>query len=771
MLIADVAQTEEHRGATPERPVRSGSSAFTGPWCNGSTASSNLAGPGSNPGGSAQTIVAGRSGSVIWETAADDQRRRGSTPRPDRTPRPRRSHRCCGPATLPLSTPNRQVAGSSPARSTACSGSSVVEQFGRAHHDRSSSPSYHRRGPESDGSRVERPAQAGRSAVRVAPGPRRRSSAHSVLRHHDRSFDLRKEGHDVLLQLVRDADRFRTSARRATRRSQAATCPASTAARSSASSSRTRRPQLRRREPRIRLQIADCVNEITSGSRSTRPSHARTRSSRSTRCSARSSASATALAAEAELYCAPRARRNPTNHERRCADVLPEASRHAPDAAVGAAARARLPNSAGGYAWAVDDWTRLRRFLSSARRAARYYASEWTLTRENAAGGRARAVREDGPRAVAEIVAVSERAGRRRTTRRCSRSRWRRASATWRRGRRRSRRCRRCAARARTCSSSRRSSRASAAGAARCGARSAAGTPARRSDALAYQAVKYRQRAGVTHRDLLRLAHPAAPRRRRQPDARGLGRARSPVRVDRPRRRDGRPAAARRGLRARAGGGDAGARRRRSSASTGLPREALQPEHLTSPEVWEALLEDMPMTALIRNLATMTRVGVLAPGSDGTATAVAQLGDAERIRRARVHPIALLAALRTYAAGRGARGRQRVDAGARGRRRARRRVLHGVRQRRAGGQAAAARARRVRLDDRRLGRRRAGPDAARRLGGARARDGGDRGAVRDRRLLRRQARLEDARDAPAGLRSRTASRRSRSRRGSGWTTP
>ena len=28
-------------------------------------------------------------------------------------------------------------------------------------------------------------------------------------------------------------------------------------------------------------------------------------------------------------------------------------------------------------------------------------------------------------------------------------------------------------------------------------------------DALAYQAVKYRQREGVTHRDLLRLAHPA----------------------------------------------------------------------------------------------------------------------------------------------------------------------------------------------------------------------------------------------------------------------
>jgi len=89
----------------------------------------------------------------------------------------------------------------------------------------------------------------------------------------------------------------------------------------------------------------------------------------------------------------------------------------------------------------------------------------------------------------------------------------------------------------------------------------------------------------------------------------------------------------------------------------GLPREAVPSEHLTSPEVWEALLDDMPTTALVRNLATMTRVGVLTPGSAGTATVLAQLGDGDRIRKARVHPIALLAALRTYAAGRGARGR------------------------------------------------------------------------------------------------------------------
>ena len=80
-------------------------------------------------------------------------------------------------------------------------------------------------------------------------------------------------------------------------------------------------------------------------------------------------------------------------------------------------------------------------------------------------------------------------------------------------------------------------------------------------------------------------------------------------------------------------------------------------EHLTSPGVWEALLDDMPSTALIRNLATMTRIGLLTPGlGRRLVLAVEQLGNGERLRRARVHPIAVLSALRTYESGRGARG-------------------------------------------------------------------------------------------------------------------
>lgn len=63
------------------------------------------------------------------------------------------------------------------------------------------------------------------------------------------------------------------------------------------------------------------------------------------------------------------------------------------------------------------------------------------------------------------------------------------------------------------------------------------------------------------------------------------------------------------------------------------------------------------MGAMIRNLAVMTRVGVVAPGSAGAARVLEALGDVECLRRARVHPLAVLLAQRTYVAGRGVRGR------------------------------------------------------------------------------------------------------------------
>ena len=51
----------------------------------------------------------------------------------------------------------------------------------------------------------------------------------------------------------------------------------------------------------------------------------------------------------------------------------------------------------------------------------------------------------------------------------------------------------------------------------------------------------------------------------------------------------------------------------------GLPRECVPTEHLNDPAVWEALLEGMPLMAMVRNLAKMTAVGLLKPGSKADA--------------------------------------------------------------------------------------------------------------------------------------------------------
>jgi 60 kDa SS-A/Ro ribonucleoprotein len=177
-------------------------------------------------------------------------------------------------------------------------------------------------------------------------------------------------------------------------------------------------------------------------------------------------------------------------------------------------------------------------------------------------------------------------------------------------------------------------------------------------DALAYQAVKHRRRGGLEHRDLLRLAHPG----------RGVSAGNPSIVVTDEHERlfewivrgstsDGLPRLVEGFARAQAA--QTPAETARLVTDYRLPREAVRPDHLGAPDVWAALLADMPMTALVRNLAKMTRVGVLAPGSAGTAAVVARLRDAERIRRARLHPIAVLAALRTYGSGRGVRGRTR----------------------------------------------------------------------------------------------------------------
>lgn len=168
---------------------------------------------------------------------------------------------------------------------------------------------------------------------------------------------------------------------------------------------------------------------------------------------------------------------------------------------------------------------------------------------------------------------------------------------------------------------------------------------------LIYQAIKYQQRGGWSHRDLLRLSHPMAATERRGDVYRWIATGTVAESLS------GSQIAAMAGLR------DAtDAEAARIIALWKLPREAVPTRLLRSAAVWEALLADMPLAALIRNLGTMSKVGLLMLGSCSEQHVLDQLGSAERIERSRVHPMALLLALKTYARGGGYRSKERWTA-------------------------------------------------------------------------------------------------------------
>lgn len=173
---------------------------------------------------------------------------------------------------------------------------------------------------------------------------------------------------------------------------------------------------------------------------------------------------------------------------------------------------------------------------------------------------------------------------------------------------------------------------------------------------LAMQLVKYRQRDGWSHRDVLRLAHVKPDNMVRDL----LFKFAVSGELDLP---DGSPPSQEAGEAVQPVVGFLKAQAATSSAEAamlateyGLPREALKPEHLVDPVVWTSLLETMPPEAMIRNLATMTRIGLVAPMKPATATVIERLHDREALEKARIHPLAVLAALMTYKSGVSDRG-------------------------------------------------------------------------------------------------------------------
>jgi 60 kDa SS-A/Ro ribonucleoprotein len=83
-----------------------------------------------------------------------------------------------------------------------------------------------------------------------------------------------------------------------------------------------------------------------------------------------------------------------------------------------------------------------------------------------------------------------------------------------------------------------------------------------------------------------------------------------------------------------------------------FPRECLPTQLLNDIEIWRTLFLEMPMTALLRNLGKLTALGILTPkGSPETSRVVQRFTNEAEIKKARLHPFNILVALKAYAAG------------------------------------------------------------------------------------------------------------------------
>lgn len=312
---------------------------------------------------------------------------------------------------------------------------------------------------------------------------------------------------------------------------------------------------------------------------------------------------------------------------------------------------AQIQNNAGGYSFAVDDMTRLHRFLILGSSSPTYYTSQRKLTKENLDAVERLLKDGKGKEVVNTIVEISEQ-GRAPSN----------DPALF--------------ALARCCAAddveTKRAAYAALPKVARIGTHllhfveyvkqfRGRGRLHRRAvkawynekaaDKLAYQAVKYQQRDGWSQRDVLRLARPKPVDTAHNslyhwmvkgwedvtaiPEEEALGliwafekakRTNEPNEI-----------------------ADLIIKYR-------LPREAVPTESLKSVKVWQALLEDMPLEAMTRNLATMTKNGVLVPMGGMTAKVIGRLRSQEAIQKARLHPIKILAALMTYQSGKSVRG-------------------------------------------------------------------------------------------------------------------
>jgi 60 kDa SS-A/Ro ribonucleoprotein len=326
----------------------------------------------------------------------------------------------------------------------------------------------------------------------------------------------------------------------------------------------------------------------------------------------------------------------------------------------------QVANSASGYSWQVDDWVRFDRFLILGAEGGTYYIAELDLVKRNH-DAVVRCIKADGVRAANRIVEISD-SGRapkndpavfalalvathgnneakalafqnlakvcRVGTHLFHFAEYVNAMRGWGRGLRNA---------------------------------VARWYVSREADQLAHQAVKYQQRDGWSHGDLLRLAHPKAPSAQHDAvfrwmlngtDLLGEREVKRKVRGEYRVAKYSAVGALPKLI-------EAFERVKRSTNvmevvklidGFDLPREAIPTQWLNKAVVWEALLGRMPLTAMVRNLGKMTSLGLLGPFSNAKRLIVQKLRDETALKRAHIHPLAILVAQKIYAQGHGDRG-------------------------------------------------------------------------------------------------------------------
>ena len=285
---------------------------------------------------------------------------------------------------------------------------------------------------------------------------------------------------------------------------------------------------------------------------------------------------------------------------------------------------AQVENNAGGFAWAVDDWVRLDRFLILGSEGGTYYVGEKELTKRNA-DAVLRCINSDGKRVVDRVVEISE-AGRApkndpalfvlamaaglgdAETKKAAFSQLHRVARIgthlfhfltyiqqfrgW------GRSLREAVAR---------------------------WYVEKETDKLAYQVIKYRQRGGWSHRDALRKSHPISEihnalfhwitqneKKGELPDI--ITAYEKAQTCENPKEIE------------------------KLILSYNLPREAIPTEFLNDIGIWKALLNKMPMTAMIRNLGKMTNLGLLKPMGKESQKVLEAVTNREILQKARIHP-------------------------------------------------------------------------------------------------------------------------------------